>query len=311
MDIDISIIVPVFNEEENVAILSKKINDSPGLRGRSWEAIFVDDGSTDNTLLELKRLREEVPEIKIIHFSINMGKAAAYSAGFAVATGQIIVTMDGDLQDDPSEIPSFLEALDKGADLVAGWKYTGKGGPGKTLPSRVFNRLVGSLTGLKINDSNCPYRAMRKEVAKSLNLYGDLYRFIPYIAYQKGFRVEEIKVENYPRRFGTSKYGPTRLLSGMMDLLTVLFIFRYERFPLHFFAIPGLVSFMIGFGIDAILTFRGLFVTGRIGHTALLIMGVMLIIIGVQFISLGLLGELLVTQRKLELHDLPIREIIP
>jgi glycosyltransferase involved in cell wall biosynthesis len=307
---DISLVIPVYNEEQNVPILVEKIVRSPGLSGRQWEAVFVDDGSSDNTFAELKRLKTEVSQIKIVHLAINSGKAAAYSAAFSLASGQIIITMDGDLQDDPSEISAFLETLERGADLVVGWKYTGKGATGKTFPSRVFNRLVGVLTGLKISDSNCPYRAMRKEVAKSLNLYGDLYRFIPYIAYQKGFRVEEIKVENYPRRFGTSKYGPARFVSGMMDLLTVLFIFRYNRSPLHFFAIPGLFSFILGFAIDAILTFRGLFITGHIGHTALLLMGIMLIIIGVQFISLGLLGELLITQRKLELHELPIREVI-
>jgi glycosyltransferase involved in cell wall biosynthesis len=307
---DISMVIPVFNEERNVSILMEKILESEALQGRKWEAIFVDDGSTDGTYPELKKLKTEIPEIKIIHFAINAGKAAAYMAGFSLAAGQTVITMDGDLQDDPAEITSFLKALERGADLVVGWKYTGKGGTGRTFPSKVFNGFVGFLTGLRLNDSNCPFRAMRREVAKGLNVYGDLYRFIPYIAYQKGFRVGEIKVENYPRQFGASKYGPARFLSGTMDLLTVLFIFRYNRFPLHFFAIPGLISFLLGFSIDAVLAFRGLFITGYIGHTALLLMGIMLIIIGIQFLSLGLLGELLITQRKFQLEDLPIREII-
>jgi glycosyltransferase involved in cell wall biosynthesis len=307
---DISIVIPVYNEEKNIPILVDRILKSPAIRSRKWEVVFIDDGSTDNTFLELKKIKENVPEIKIIHFGINAGKAAAYSAGFDLASGDIIITMDGDLQDDPAEIPNFLAALENGADLVVGWKYRGKGSPGKTLPSKIFNRLVSLLTGLKINDSNCPFRAMKKEVAKSLNIYGDLYRFIPYLAFQKGYRVVEIKVENYPRQFGTSKYGPSRFFNGILDLLTILFISRYSKSPLHFFGIPGLISFFLGFGIDSFLVYRGFFITGHIGHTALLLMGVMLIILGVQFFSLGLLGELIITQRQSQAKDLPIQEII-
>ena len=218
--------------------------------------------------------------------------------------------MDGDLQDDPNEIPSFLAALDKGADLVVGWKYKGKGSKGRTMPSKIFNFFLHILTVLNVNDSNCPFRAMRKEVAKNLNIYGELYRFIPYLAFQKGYKVEEIKVENYPRQFGTSKYGVSRFFNGLMDLMTVLFITRYSKSPLHFFGIPGLVSLVSGLAIDSFLVLRGLFVTGRIGHTALLLMGVMLILLGVQLFSIGLLGELFITSRKSELKDLPIQDII-
>lgn len=307
---DISLVIPVFNEEKNVPILVEKLLHSPVLAGKNWEAIFIDDGSSDTTFQELKNLKEKVPEIKIIHFGINAGKAAAYSAGFQLASGDVIITMDGDLQDDPAEIPSFLEAINQGTDLIVGWKYKGKGGTRKTIPSKIFNFLLHTFTGLKVKDSNCPFRAMRKEVAKNLNIYGDLYRFIPYLAFQKGYRVSEIKVENYPRRFGSSKYGPSRFFHGILDLFTVLFIARYSKNPLHFFGILGLFSFCLGFGIDLFLVFRGFFVTGRIGHTALLLMGVMLIVIGVQFLSLGLLGELLIAARRPELKDLPIQEII-
>lgn len=305
-----SVIIPVYNEEKNISILMDKLMHSSGLVGNEWEVIFIDDGSTDGTFFELQRLKEKIPQIKIIHFGINAGKAAAYSAGFQLASGNVIITMDGDLQDDPAEVLSFQSALAKGADLVVGWKYKGKGSTGKTLPSKIFNSLLSILTGLKINDSNCPFRAMKKEVAKSLNIYGDLYRFIPYLAFQKGYKVTEIKVENYPRQFGSSKYGMSRLFNGVMDLITVLFISRYSKRPLHFFGIPGLVSLFLGFFIDAFLVLQGFFITGRIGHTALLLMGVMLIIIGIQFISLGLLGELLVTAKTIELKDLPIKEIV-
>jgi glycosyltransferase involved in cell wall biosynthesis len=307
---DSSVIIPVYNEEKNISILTDKLIHSLGRMGNEWEVIFIDDGSTDGTFFELKRLKEKIPQIKIIHFGINAGKAAAYSAGFQLASGNVIITMDGDLQDDPAEILSFKSALAKGVDLVVGWKYKGKGSTGKTIPSKIFNSLLSILTGLKINDSNCPFRAMKKEVAKSLNIYGDLYRFIPYLAFQKGYKVTEIKVENYPRQFGSSKYGISRLFNGVMDLMTVLFISRYSKRPLHFFGIPGLISLFLGFVIDGFLVLHGFFITGKIGHTALLIMGVMFIIIGIQFISLGLLGELLVTAKTIELKDLPIKEIV-
>ena len=307
---ELSVIIPVFNEEKNVPILIDKLSNLMALVGKEWEVIFVDDGSTDETFLKLKRLKEKIPQIKIIHFGINAGKAAAYSAGFKLASGIVIITMDGDLQDDPAEIPSFLSAVEKGADLVVGWKYKGKGPSGKTIPSKIFNSVVSIFTGLKINDSNCPFRAMKKEVAKSINIYGDLYRFIPYLAFQKGYKVTEIKVENYPRQFGSSKYGISRFFNGVMDLMTVLFISRYSKRPLHFFGIPGLVAFFLGFFLDAFLVAQGFFFTGKIGHTALLTMGVLLIIIGIQFISLGLLGELLVTAKTIELTDLPVKEIL-
>jgi glycosyltransferase involved in cell wall biosynthesis len=307
---DLSVIIPVYNEEKNISILMDKVTHSSGLVGKKWEAIFIDDGSTDGTFFELKKIKEKISQLKIIHFGINAGKAAAYTAGFQLASGDVIITMDGDLQDDPAEIPSFLSALGKGADLVVGWKHKGKGSTGKTIPSKIFNSVVSIFTGLKINDSNCPFRAMKKEVAKSLNIYGDLYRFIPYLVFQKGYKVTEIKVENYPRQFGASKYGISRLFNGVMDLMTVLFITRYSKRPLHFFGILGLLSLCLGFFIDVFLVVQGFFITGRIGHTALLIMGVMLIVIGIQFISLGLLGELLVTAKKVELKDLPIKEIV-
>ncbi|WAC07168.1 MAG: glycosyltransferase family 2 protein [Thermodesulfobacteriota bacterium] len=307
---DISVVIPVYNEEKNVSILIDKLMSSSGLVGKEWEVILIDDGSIDGTFSELQHLKEKIPQIKIIHFGINAGKAAAYSAGFQLASGNVILTMDGDLQDDPAEISSFLSTLAKGADLVVGWKYKGKGSTGKTIPSKIFNSLLSILTGLKINDSNCPFRAMKKEVAKGLNIYGDLYRFIPYLAFQKGYKVTEIKVENYPRQFGSSKYGISRLFNGVMDLMTVLFISRYSKRPLHFFGIPGLAALFLGFFIDAFLVLKGFFITGKIGHTALLIMGVMLIIIGIQFISLGLLGELLVTAKTIELKDLPIKDIV-
>jgi glycosyltransferase involved in cell wall biosynthesis len=307
---DISIVIPVFNEEKNISISVETVSKSPALSDKEWELIFIDDGSTDNTFAELQRIKETVPTIKIIRFGINAGKAAAYSAGFQLASGDVIITMDGDLQDDPGDIASFLTALRQGSDLVVGWKYTGKGTTRKTIPSRIFNFFLSFLTGLRINDSNCPFRAMRKEVAKTLNIYGDLYRFIPYLAVQKGYRVSEIKVANYPRRFGTSKYGVTRFLHGVLDLFTVLFISRYSKSPLHFFGIPGIIAFLLGFGIDSYLVCQGIFISGRIGHTAMLLMGIMLIIIGIQFISLGLLGELLIAARKFELKDLPVQEIV-
>lgn len=307
---DISIVIPVYNEGDNVLVLAEKLRECIVLKERQWEAIFVDDGSTDGTYQELLKAKSQISQVKIIRFGVNAGKSAAYSAGFLHAAGSVIVTMDGDLQDDPGELESLVNALEQGLDLAVGWKYRGKGSAGKALPSRLFNRLLAGLTGLKIHDSNCPFRAMKKEVARSLNVYGDLYRFIPYLALQKGYRVGECKVENLPRRFGKSKYGPSRFYSGILDLFTVFFISRYRKSPLHFFGIPGFVSLFLGVGIDSFLVIRGLFFSERIGHTALLLMGVMLIVIGIQFLSLGLLGELVVMQHRREPKDLPIQEIV-
>lgn len=302
-DIFLSVVIPVYNEEGNIPELAQRLTAVCRSLGRPYEILFVDDGSTDGTLEAVRRARRQDPQILALSLAKNSGKAAAYAVGFDAASGEVIVTMDGDLQDRPEQIPDFIKKLDEGYDLVTGWKYTGKGR--RTWSSRAFNALVRRWTRLDIHDTNCPFKAYRRQVVKNLKVYGTLYRFIPALAYWKGYRVAEIKVENDPRKYGTTKYGPGRALGGFFDLLTVVFLTRYIKRPLHFFGLAGLVLGAIGFAIDAVIVVRGLMV-GRVGHQALLLLGLVLIIIGVQFTFTGLLAEMMFRLFQEQGRDVPV-----
>ncbi|MDI6740084.1 MAG: glycosyltransferase, partial [Candidatus Edwardsbacteria bacterium] len=238
-----------------------------------------------------------------LSLSKNSGKAQAYTAGFAGAKGEIVITMDGDLQDAPEEIPNFLKKIGEGYDLVTGWKYTGKGR--RTLSSRLFNWASRRLTRLYIHDTNCPFKAYRSEVIKKIKIYGDLYRFIPAMAYWKGYRIAEIKVENYPRQHGVTKYGPGRALNGFFDLMTVTFLTQYIKRPLHFFGLAGLTFGAIGFLIGLVIVIEGL-MKGQVGHQAMLLLGLVLIIIGIQFTFTGLLAEMLSRLYQEQGNDVPV-----
>jgi len=289
----LSIIIPVFNEEENINPLYHKTISSLKNRGYKYEIIFIDDGSTDKTLQNLLILQKNDGKLRIVKFPANRGKSDSYTIGFKLAKGDMIITMDGDLQDDPAEINKFVEKMEEGYDAVIGWKYKGKG-----LPSYIFNKFESLITGIPIHDFNCPFKAFRKSILKDFNIYGELYRFIPILLHKKGFKVGEIKIENYPRIYGKSKYGLEKFMRGLMDFLTVLFITKYKNSPLHFFGFVGGMFVLTGLSLDAFLTIRGIFFTGRIGHLALLLMGIFLIIVGFQFLSVGLLGELIISGRE-------------
>jgi glycosyltransferase involved in cell wall biosynthesis len=301
--VDLSIVIPVYNEAENIAPLSERLTKV--LRGLklTYEILFVDDGSRDGTLDEVKQAKARDTNVYALSLARNSGKSQAYSAGFHEARGRIVLTMDGDLQDAPEEIPNFLKKIDEGYDLVTGWKYTGKGK--RTLSSRAFNWVSRRLTHLWIHDTNCPFKAYRNEVIKAVRIYGDLYRFIPAMAYWKGYRIAEIKVENYPRQHGVTKYGPGRALNGFFDLMTVTFLTQYIRRPLHFFGLAGLVSGAVGFVIDLVIMIEGVF-NGRVGHQALLLLGLVLIIIGIQFVFTGLLAEMLFRLFQEQSNDVPV-----
>jgi glycosyltransferase involved in cell wall biosynthesis len=294
----ISVVIPVYNEEGNIAPLSARLDRALVSTGAAYEVIYVDDGSTDATYDRLIDACKTYPCFKAISLGVNSGKTVAYTKGFSQATGSIIITMDGDQQDNPEEIPRFIQELRKGYDCVIGWKHSGKGTIAKTIPSRLFNRLASFVTGTRFHDINCPFRAMTSHCAKSLRLHGDMYRFIPFIAKARGFRVAEIKVENHPRVCGHSKYGPGRFIKGLLDVITIYFLVRFEAAPLHFFGMLGLVCFAAGFTIDLGLVINGLFITGVIGHFALLLSGILLMVLGIQFISIGLLGELMLSGRN-------------
>ncbi len=302
-NIYLSVVIPVYNEEENIAELSHRLTAVCRSLKLEYEILFVDDGSSDGTREAVSKAQRSDARISAVSLARNSGKAQAYSAGFAEAQGEIVITMDGDLQDRPEQIPDFLRKMEEGYDLITGWKYTGKGK--RTWSSKAFNALVRHWTKLDIHDTNCPFKAYRREVVKNLKVYGSLYRFIPALAYWKGYRVAEIKVENDPRKFGTTKYGPGRALGGFFDLLTVIFLTQYIKRPLHFFGLAGLVLGSIGFVIDLAIVVIGL-LNGRVGHQAMLLLGLVLIIIGVQFVFTGLLAEMMFRLFQEQGKDLPV-----
>jgi len=293
---ELSIVIPVWDEEKNLTLLHSQLKSILEALGRSYEVIFVDDGSYDNSFSILEKLHHEDSKVKVIQFRRNFGKAAALSAGFTQARGKIIVTMDADLQDDPGEIPNFIQKLDEGYDLVSGWRSTRQDSFFKIFFSRLFNYLTAILTGLRIHDFNCGFKSYRKEVIKDLSLYGELHRYVPALTHWQGFKISEIKVKHRPRAHGRSKYGVKRLFSGLTDLLTVMFLTKYMKKPLHLFGGIGFLFFLAGFIINvylAILWFQGRGIGGR----PLLLLGVLLMLVGFQIISAGLIGEMIVNVR--------------
>ncbi|MYI94953.1 glycosyltransferase family 2 protein, partial [Candidatus Poribacteria bacterium] len=290
----LSIVIPAYNEAESLPVLLEQIELTLKTYAYDAEVIFINDGSTDNTPEVLDALAASVAlfPIKVIHFKRNQGKAEALTAGFAAATGDIVITMDADLQDDPGEIPKLLDALHNGGyDVISGWKFPRKDPFEKRAFSFIFNNVTAWCTGVKLHDMNCGFKAYRTEVVKELHLYGDLHRYIPILVHQAGYRIGEVKVKHHPRRFGVSKYGLKRIPKGFFDLLTVLFITKYLKRPLHVFGMMGAIVTFIGVLIGIYLAFVW-FIEGGVGFRPLLMMSVLMVILGVQFFSIGLLGEL-------------------
>jgi glycosyltransferase involved in cell wall biosynthesis len=293
----ISFVIPVMNEQQSIAILFEKLAAQLDKLGQTYEVIFVDDGSTDNTFKELTKLHDEYPAtVRVIRFRRNFGKTPALVAGFSRCRGEVIFTMDGDLQDDPQEIPSFLTKLEEGYDLVSGWKYPRLDPITKTFPSRIFNKLVSTLTGVHLHDINNGFKAYRREVIEDTHfkLYGEFHRFVPVMAQWRGFRVTEIKVRHHPRQFGVSKFGARRFARGLIDLLNVLFLTTFLRTPLRLFGPLGFWTFLAGMLIDAFVVLRSyLFNYGPIHNQPLLFVGIILMFFGVQFILTGLQSEMI------------------
>ena len=290
----ISFVIPFQDEEPTLVELHERIASATRATGRSFEVIFVDDGSRDGGAARVAELAARHPgEVRLVELRGNFGKSAALAAGFDRAAGDVVFTLDADLQDDPKEIPRFLEALDGGLDVVSGYKRTRHDPWHKVLPSRVFNWLVRRLTGVPLHDINCGFKCYRAEVLQDVRVYGELHRFIPALAARNRFRVGEIVVEHHPRRFGVSKFGTGRFFRGLMDLLTVTFLSQYDRKPLHFFGWIGGVLLLAGLAICGSLT-AVWFAGESIGRRPLLSLGVLLIVIGVQVLATGLLAELIV-----------------
>lgn len=297
----LSFVVPFFNEEESLRELRQRIDDQCGKtlgHGEGYEIIFVDDGSTDGSVKVVEELIEAHREVRLVQLQGNFGKSAALAAGFDHVRGEIIFTMDADLQDDPVEIPRFLEKLDEGYDLVTGYKKKRHDSSlRKVIPSRCFNFLVRRLTGLRLHDINCGFKAYRRAVIENINLYGELHRFTPALAHWRRFRVGEIVVQHHARKHGKSKFGGGRFYRGLVDLLTVYFLLKYDRRPAHFFGIFGALASLAGFGICAYLVVLKAMGEG-IGRRPLLLFGVLLIVVGIQFLATGLLAELMVNPSR-------------
>jgi glycosyltransferase involved in cell wall biosynthesis len=305
----ISVVIPLYNEEGSLRELHRELRAALGRLGVRHDFWFIDDGSTDGSFEVLKELRRADPRVKIIRFRRNYGKSAALSTGFEHAQGDIVVTMDADLQDDPAEIPTLVKKLGEGYDLVSGWKKVRKDPLSKTLPSRFFNWVTAGMTGIPIHDFNCGLKAYRRDVVKTVKVYGELHRYVPVLAHEEGFRVGEAVVRHRARRFGQSKFGITRFWKGFLDLLTVLFTTRYFRNPLHLFGFWGLIAMLAGVGIDTWLVVEWFLGQTALGNRPLFLVGILLIIVGIQMISIGLLGEM-ITKTRQEKEDYSIREIL-
>jgi dolichol-phosphate mannosyltransferase len=308
----ISVVVPVHDEDRSVELLYDELASALDPLERPWEAVFVDDGSTDGSFAALTRLHGRAPNVRVVRLRRNFGKSAALAAGFRHAEGSVVVTIDADLQDDPAEIPRLLAKLDEGFDLVSGWKAQRRDPWSRRLVSKIFNSVVGRSSGLKLHDMNCGLKAYRAEVVRSLRIYGELHRFLPVLAHDRGFRVAELPVNHRPREHGRSRYGVERYMRGFLDFLTVSFMGRYRHRPLHLFGGLGLVFAAIGSAVLVYLTILKL--TGAaIGHRPLLTLGVLLVVVGFQFFSLGLLSELITShheERTGAPDDLHVDEIL-
>ena len=303
----LSIVVPAFSEEGSLRQLYEKIVESVKELNGDYEIIFIDDGGTDNSFRILKELHEEDPRVKVIQFRKNYGKAAALSVGFQKAEGDIIITMDADLQDDPAEIPNFVAEIEKGYDLVSGWKFRRKDALMRKIASKIFNRATSLLTGIKIHDFNCGFKAYRREVAEDIKVYGELHRYLPVLAHWAGYRIGEIKVRHHPRRHGRTKYGMSRYLHGFFDLVTVIFLTKYTRRPLHLFGTIGVALTLAGLVINAYLTIVKLKTGSIFPRYPLLLLGILLMILGIQFISTGLIGEMITSTHR-EIKEYSVRK---
>ena len=293
----ISVVIPLHNEEHSIALLYEELQAALEPFQQDWEAVFVDDGSVDGSFGALTRLHDAHENVRVVRLRRNFGKAVALATGFGQASGETVVTIDADLQDDPAEIPRLLVKLDEGFDLVSGWKTRRRDPLRRRVLSRIFNWVTGRVSGLRLHDMNCGLKAYRAEVVRGMPLYGELHRFIPVLAQYRGFRVAELPVNHRPREHGRSRYGVERYVRGFLDLLTVSFIGRYRHRPLHLFGGLGLVLGLAGLAILVYLT-----VVKALGHAIgerpLLTLGVLLVVVGLQFFSLGLISEMLTSQHE-------------
>ena len=289
----ISIVIPLYNEEESVIPLSHELRKALSRLNTNYEVILVDDGSTDLSLQKIKEITRTDNRFRYVSFRKNYGKSAALHIGFKAATGDAVVTMDADLQDDPQEFQNLLKKLEEGYDLCSGWKKKRQDPIFKKLSSKFFNFVTRLISGIKIHDFNCGLKAYKKEVIENVRVYGELHRYIPVLAKWQGYSITEVPVMHHPRRYGKTKFGVTRFFKGFIDLVTVTFVTRYIKRPMHFFGFLGALAFLIGFIILGYLTM--LWIQGHsLSNRPMIFLGMLLIIVGVQLFAIGLLGEVIV-----------------
>jgi len=311
--LDLSLVIPVYNEARNLPELYKEIKNSCDQLGKSYEIIFVDDGSWDESFPLLKKIQKQDLKVKIIKMRKNFGQTAALSAGFDYSIGDIIITLDADLQNDPNDFGILLKKIEEGYDIISGWRVKRKDKfLSRRLPSIIANRLISVITRVKLHDYGCTLKAFRRDVIKNINLYGELHRFIPAIASNIGVTIAEVKVNHRPRRYGKSKYSITRFIKVILDLLSVKFFLSYSTRPLQMFGVFGLISGITGGIIGLYLSYQRFIVKVGISGRPLLLLSILLIVIGVQFITLGLLAEVMVRtyHESLNKKIYSIREII-
>lgn len=308
---DISVVVPVLDEQDSLRELAQRVADSCDSSGTTYEIIFVDDGSRDDSWSVISEIASGNSDTRGMRFRRNEGKSAALAAGFEQARGRYVITMDADLQDDPAEIPALIAKLEEGYDLVSGWKQRRQDPLSKTIPSRFFNAVTRSMSGINLHDFNCGLKIYRREVVKSVRLYGELHRYIPLLAKNEGFaRITEIPVTHHKRQFGKTKFGLERFVRGFLDLLTVLFLTRFAARPMHFFGSLGSLAFVLGFVISLYLSVDKLVYGNPIGGRPLLLLGSLLLLLGAQMFLTGLLGEMLVRPRMEQLATRAVSETI-
>jgi len=310
---DVSIVVPAYEEAESLPELADGIRAACTDAGLSFRVWIVDDGSEDGTWEVARGLHEDDPRVAALRFRRNYGKSAALAVGFEHAEGRYVATMDADLQDDPAEIPALLEMLERGDyDLVSGWKKDRKDPLSKTIPSRFFNWVTRLFSGLPLHDFNCGLKAYRREVVKSIDVYGELHRYIPLLAKWEGYdRVAEKEVQHHPRKYGTTKFGVERFIQGFLDLITVVFLTRYAVRPMHFFGTLGTGAFALGFLVSLWLSFDKLVLGHPIGDRPLLLFGILLILFGSQMFTTGLLGEMIIQPRMEDTSTYEVAEVVP
>ncbi len=304
----LSVVIPVYNEEENIPKLYEELKEVLEKLPYEYEIIFVDDGSTDRTFQILEELAKKNPHVKVVRFRRNYGQTAAMYAGFQYASGDVVITMDGDLQNDPHDIPKLLEKINEGYDIVSGWRKDRKD-PflSRILPSKIANWIISKVTGVHLHDYGCTLKAYRKEVAKNFRLYGDMHRFLPAVAKSFGAKVTEVVVNHRPRLYGKSKYGIGRTIRVILDIFLVKFLNDYLNKPLYVFGPIGLLLMGLGFLIMLYLSVEKLFFGASIGGRPLLILGVLLFLSGLQLVSTGIIAEIIVRTYYESKQDVPYR----